>query len=78
VIGNMERNKIFIFKSLYNRLEELMNCLWEPDNEGRPTDKIKDEQKYHLSACARYLYCNFVPETVEGNRPKVKVAAWSF
>lgn len=66
VIGNMERNKIFIFKSLYNRLEELMNCLWQPDNEGKPTNKIKDEQKYHLCACARYLYSNFTPETVEG------------
>lgn len=64
VIGNMERNKIFVFKSLSNRLEELMNCLWIPDNEGRPTDKIKDEQKYHLCACARYLYSNFTPETV--------------
>ena len=64
VIGFMERNKIFIFKSLYNRLEEIMNCLWQPDSEGRPTDKIKDEQKYHLCACARYLYSNFMPETV--------------
>ena len=66
VIGHMERNKVFIFKSLYNRLEELMNCLWEPDQEGRPTDKIKDEARYHLCACARYLYSNFTPETVGG------------
>ena len=71
VIGNMERNKIFIFKSLYNRLEELMNCLWEPDNEGKPTNKIKGEQKYHLCACARYLYSNFTPETVDSRGPRV-------
>lgn len=71
VIGNLELNKIFIFKSLYNRLEELMNCLWEPDAEGRPTDKIKDEARYHLCACARYLYSNFTPETVvSGGRQK--------
>ncbi len=63
-VGMMELNKIFIFKSLYNRLGEIMNCLWAPDTEGKPTDKIKDEAKYHLSACARYLYCNFTPETV--------------
>lgn len=69
VIGFMERNKIFVFKSLYNRLEELMNCLWIPDNEGKPTDKIKDEQKYHLCACARYLYSNFTPETVGDDKP---------
>ncbi len=78
VIGTMERNKIFIFKSLYNRIEEMMNCLWEPDNEGRPTDKIRDEVRYHLCACARYLYSNFVPETVTSNRPRVKAPGWSF
>ena len=72
VIGTMERNKIFIFKDLTNRLEEIMNCLWEPDEDGRPSDKIKDEQKYHLCACARYLYSNFTPETVELNRRKSK------
>ncbi len=66
VIGMMERNKIFVFKSLTNRYEELMNCLFEPNENGVPSDKIKDEAKYHLSACARYLYCNFTPETVSG------------
>ncbi len=65
VIGMFERNKVFVFKSLTNRLEELMNCLWIPDDTGKPTDKIKDEVRYHLSACARYLYSNFTPETVE-------------
>jgi len=69
VIGTMERNKLFSFKSLYNIHEERMNCLWEPDSEGRPTDKIKDEQRYHLCACARYLYSNFTPETVESRKP---------
>ena len=72
VIGMMERNKIFIFRDLSNRLEEMMNCLWEPDQEGRPTDKIKDEQRYHLCADARYLYSNFTPETVESTRRKSK------
>ena len=71
-IGMMERNKIFIFKDLSHRLEEMMNCLWEPGQDGRPTDRIKDEVKYHLSACARYLYSNFTPETVSGNRPRSK------
>ena len=70
VIGMMERNKIFIFKSLTHRYEEMVNCLWEPNENGRPTDKIKDEQRYHECACARYLYSNFTPETVELNRRK--------
>ncbi len=77
VIGMMELNKIFIFKSLVNRRDEIMNCLWEPSPEGRPTDKIKDEAKYHLSACARYLYCGFVPETVGSRGPRTSVSSWA-
>ena len=77
VIGFMERNKIFTFKSLYNLLEERMNCLWLPDNEGRPTDKIKDETKYHLSACARYLYSNFTPETATRRKIGGRLPAWA-
>ena len=48
-----------------------MNCLWAPDVEGKPTDKIKDEVRYHLSACARYLLSDFTPETVVHGRLKV-------
>ena len=64
VVGLMELNKIYCFEDNYNWLEELMNCLWEPDNEGKPTNKIKDESKYHLCACARTLLSDFTPETV--------------
>jgi len=74
VIGMMERNKIFIFSDMTHRLEEMMNCLWQPDENGKPTDKIKDEAKYHLCACARYLYCNFTPETVERKKASFYVA----
>ena len=78
VIGTMERNKIFIFNDLSNRLEEMMNCLWEPDETGRATDKIKDEARYHLCACARYLYSNFTPETVDFNKPRTLRPSFSF
>jgi hypothetical protein len=64
VIGMLELNKIKVFDDLADYLEELMNCLWEPDKDGRPTDKIKDEAKYHLSACARYGFSDFTPETI--------------
>lgn len=64
VVGLMELNKLYCFEDNVNWLEELMNCLWEPDNEGKPTNKIKDEAKYHLSACARTLLSDFTPETV--------------
>ena len=78
VVGLMELNKIYCFDDNYNWLGELMNCLWEPDNEGKPTNKIKDEAKYHLSACARYLLSDFRPETTVGSKPKVKQPVWRF
>ena len=66
VIGLFELGRVWVFNDLYSWLEELMNCLWLPDNNGKPTDKIKDEAKYHLSACARYILSDFTPETVRG------------
>ena len=68
VVGLMELNKIYCFEDNYNWIGELMNCLWEQDNEGKPTNKVRDEQKYHLSACARTLLSDFTPETVGTNQ----------
>lgn len=64
VVGLMELNKIYVFNDCISYLEELMNCLWEPDSEGKPTNKIKDEAKYHLCASSRYILSDFTPETV--------------
>ena len=64
VIGLMELNKLFVFKDCVNYLEELMNCMWVLDNQQRPTDKIKDESRYHLCASSRYILSDFTPETV--------------
>jgi len=81
VIGLMELNKIYCFEDNFNWLEEIMNCLWELDNEGKPTNKIRDESRYHLCACARTLLSDFMPETAttgEGyahSRAKWKYAA---
>jgi len=68
VIGLMELNKLFVFEDLYRYLEELENCLWERDAHGVITNKIQDEQRYHLCACARYILSDFTPETVIGKR----------
>ena len=78
VVGLMELNKVYCFDDNYNWLDELMNCLWEPDDEGRPTSKIKNEARYHLSACARCLLSSFTPETSISGGPNVKVPVWSF
>jgi len=76
VVGLMELNKIYIFDDCINYLEELMNCLWTPDNEGRPTNKVKDEERYHLSACARYILSSFIPETVRPQEELIHVRVY--
>lgn len=61
----MELNKLYVFKTLVHYQEELMNCMWKLDEQGVATNVIKDEKKYHLCACARYVLSDFTPETVE-------------
>lgn len=62
VIRLMELNRVLVHSTCYRLLEELMNCLWEIDREGKPTNRIADEAKFHLLACARYLLSDFQPE----------------
>lgn len=71
-IGMMERNKIYVFNDLFHLRDELYNCLWDQDNQGNRLDKVKDDAKFHLSACLRYGFSDFTPETVTGNKPKVR------
>ena len=77
VVGLMELNKIYCFEDNYNWLGELMNCLWELDSEGKPTNKIKNETNYHLCACARTLLSGLTPETVTSNHPRVRTSSWA-
>jgi len=67
VQGMMNLNKIFIISRCKGLLGQLSNCLWELDNDGYATNKIKDEPKYHLLACLRYMFSYFTPETVTSN-----------
>lgn len=71
VIGLMERDKVYVFSDMINYLDELMNCTWRLDDQLRPTDKIQNEPKYHLSACARYILSEFHPETAQRG-PRVR------
>ena len=68
VRGIMELNKFFVFSDLYNYLGELANCMWKLDDQGKATNVIKDEAKYNLCACARYILSDFTPETVAHRR----------
>ncbi len=70
VIGLMELNKIFVFDDCLNLLEEIYNCLWKRDKDGLITNDIENEARYHLSACMRYKFSDFVPETVGSGRPR--------
>ena len=60
----MERNKIFIFKTLHNLRDELANYLWDLDDNNKPLDRIKNEDRFHLCACMRYGFSYFTPETL--------------
>jgi hypothetical protein len=73
VKGLMEKNKIFIFDDLYKTLEQVNSCMWVLDEMGKPTNEIKDEKKFHLLACLRYMCSVFAPETVGiGHRTMVR------
>ncbi len=69
VKGKMEKNKIYIFSDLYQLTGEINSCLWKLDEMGKPTNEIKDEKRYHLLACLRYLCTLFTPETLVVRTP---------
>jgi len=55
VLGIMEQKKLYIFEDMFRILAQIANCMWVLDAEKQPTNKIRDESKYHLLACLRYL-----------------------
>jgi hypothetical protein len=63
--GLIERNRVFIFRTCPNLLNDIRRAVWEVDTNGIRLDKIKDERIYHLLACLRYGLSDFTPETVE-------------
>ncbi len=64
VKGKMEKNKIFIFSDLHQVLGQINTCMWKLDEMGKPTNEMKDEKRFHLLACLRYLCTLFNPETI--------------
>ncbi len=57
-------NKIKVFSDLHNYLDEKLSFSYELDEKYQPTDKLENEQKYHLLAAERTLLSSFTPETV--------------
>lgn len=66
VRGLMEHNRLFVFEHLRRTREELANCLWKIGDDNRPTNVIKDEAKFHILACLRYIGSEFMPELAGG------------
>ncbi len=78
VIGLMEMNKLHIFEDNFILLSQIANCMWELDDEKKPISKIRDESKYHLLACLRYL-ATYIPiehPFSRGLTNKIKVMIW--
>jgi hypothetical protein len=55
MIKLVEQSKFYVMEDLYNLLRQISDCMWVLDETKQPTNKIKDEPKYHLIACFRYL-----------------------
>jgi len=54
-ISIVESNQLYVFEDLHNFLNQLANCMWILDDENKPTNKIRDEARYHMLACWRYV-----------------------
>jgi len=54
-INLFENKQFYIFEDMYGLLQQIADCMWVLDDEKRTTNKVKDEAKYHLLACYRYL-----------------------
>ena len=65
VIGLHRLNKIKVFRDLRHYLDEKRGFSRVLGPDSKPTDKIDDESRYHLSSCERYVLSDFTPETAE-------------
>jgi len=72
-IALIEGGQFYIFEDLHQLLGQIHDCMWIVDPETKKaTNKIKDETKYHLLACFRYLATVLVvKQVVGGNKPHV-------
>jgi len=60
----IEQNQFYIFEDLHQLLMQLANCMWVLDEDNKPTNKIKDEARYHALSCLRYLATILSPKYI--------------
>ncbi len=77
VQGLHRLNKVFVFNDLTNYIREKFSFAFKKD-EGDVTEKIDNEARFHCMAAERYILSDFVPETVNSGKPRVKTPVWSF
>ncbi|QPC81048.1 terminase [Phototrophicus methaneseepsis] len=65
--------RIYIFDDLYELIEELLTYSRETDEDGEPTDKIRDKSTFHRLDALRYLVVAYVKKQPNWNlKAKVK------
>ena len=71
-ISLFENKQFYIFEDLYKLLGQILDCMWIVDENKQTMNKIKDEAKYHLLACYRYLATILaIKNAFENREPKV-------
>jgi hypothetical protein len=63
IIGMHRLNKIFIFRDMRNYLDEKRSFARNLDEQGKVTERIENEDRFHLMAAERYILSDFRPET---------------
>jgi len=64
-------NKLFVFRDLYDYLDEKLSYSRKLDEKYDPTEDIEDKERYHLMDAERYILSDFTPETVMVPRSRV-------
>lgn len=72
-----ELNKVFIFDDLQGLRSELNNCLWDINEDGTASDKIKNSNRFHRIDCLKSIATFWRPETVRHNQGIVVMSGFS-
>ena len=80
VYGFHKTNKLFIFRTCVNYLDEKQSYSYVLDEERnyQPTDKIENKERYHLMDAERYVLSDFNPVDNMLGKPQSKRSSFRF
>ena len=80
VYGFHKTNKLFIFRTCVNYLDEKQSYSYVLDEERnyQPTDKIENKERYHLMDAERYVLSDFNPVDHMLGKPQSKRSSFRF